>query len=308
MKITNELPSDYNSPYTIMVVGDTGACSIEGLDRKLLNGYDSQDDFTEYMNKDMKAKVKPGSYMTFLFNEADQKLYTVVKYISGKMMSEKEMNDLAEYTQSQWSDGIGEGYEQMPITEFDGEECFLSPWHKDQEMFISVLPIQIPAGHYWLGSIFDTPEKQMMYEEFMTDPVMYERFKRMCEVAKLNVTDEMITTTSLPIHKRDRHTGELLISEKVFNTFQQFQYAQNFLHGFEKGTPENDLGKVLMLAPKFCEYMIDRAKYIAEGKEPHNDEEKYFLELNKAIKFIESRSNLLSFYENDLQYPEKIEG
>ncbi len=197
------------------------------------------------------------------------------------------------------------GLDQESIAEFDGEECFLSPWHSEQEMFMSVLPIQIPQGHYWLGSIFDTPEKQLMYEDFMTDPVIYSRLKRMCLDAKLVVVEEMATTTSLPIHKKDRHTGELLISDKVFKAFTQFQYAQNFLHGFEVGTAEHQLGKVLMLSPKFCDYMITRAEMLAKGKEPHNDEENYFTQLDKAIKFIESRSDLIEFYENDLQEVEK---
>lgn len=38
-----------------------------------------------------------------------------------------------EYTQGQWSDGIGEGFEQSPVPVGPGGgEYYISPWHRGQ--------------------------------------------------------------------------------------------------------------------------------------------------------------------------------
>ena len=50
-------------------------------------------------------------------------------------MDQDELESLAEYTQGQWSDGIGEGLEQYPCyTSNNGEEAYISPWFSWQQI------------------------------------------------------------------------------------------------------------------------------------------------------------------------------
>ncbi len=74
--------------------GETNAENISTL-----NGVECQDDFVEYF----------------------EPLVT------------DELEILPDYTQGQWSDGIGEGFEQSPCAEENGEEIFVSPWFRGQK-------------------------------------------------------------------------------------------------------------------------------------------------------------------------------
>lgn len=91
-----------------------------------------------------------------LFRYEDDKLWTITTYDSPVELTEEEIKILADYTQGQWSDGIGEGFEQYPcmIDENyagngdcvcgecgDGDIChdnedsgevYISPWHQGQ--------------------------------------------------------------------------------------------------------------------------------------------------------------------------------
>lgn len=106
---------------------------------KELNGIDCQDDFAEY--SDFSDDLESG-YMSFKFE--DGKLYTYTEYVSNMKFSEEELQRLADETQGQWSDGIGEGFEQYPCcqaTEPYGEDnsfdIFISPWFMGQILEIN---------------------------------------------------------------------------------------------------------------------------------------------------------------------------
>lgn len=302
MEINNHIPEGYKSPCIIVVAGDA---KTDFPNPELLNGYgEDQTDFVEYIDIPA-AKIKDGSYMDLLWNKADMKLYSVNKFVTGSPLNEEQMKSLGEQVSGQWSDGVGEVFEQNPVMQDDeGNDVYVSPWHIEQELHVSQMPIEIPKGHYWLGSLFDTPEKQVMYEEFMVEPIIFDRFVGMLKTKKIKVPEGVTTTTGLPIHKKDRHTGEILISDKVLKVFMQYQFARNYL-SFDVGTKEYDLGKVLLLAPKFCEYLMVIAEKQSKGKEVNMDN--YFEELGKAIKFIESRPKLFKLYKDDLLYESKAD-
>jgi hypothetical protein len=107
----------------------------EGVsDRSKLNGIYCQDEFVEYMHEDFKSKLSSG-YMDFRFE--DGKLWTYTVYSTREVLSEDEVKRLGEYTQGQWSDGIGEVFEQFPCDhESDGAEIYLSPWYHGQKLEI----------------------------------------------------------------------------------------------------------------------------------------------------------------------------
>jgi hypothetical protein len=127
----------------IIIKGLAGNANIE--DRSKLDGIDCQDNFSEYFSKSfyfngvqilneqpLIDKNVSGGYMEFKY--IDDKLYVIVKYNSPELLTEKEMDILISYTQGQLSDGIGEGFEQFPCADIDGEEIYLSPWYMGQKL------------------------------------------------------------------------------------------------------------------------------------------------------------------------------
>jgi hypothetical protein len=106
-----------------------------------LDGVDCQDDFAEYFDSDFSFKddIESG-YMYFSFE--NEKLWTITEYFSNRELSNEELEILSDYTQGQWSDGIGEGFEQQPCFYDDNdEEVYISPWNRNQEVEITQISI-----------------------------------------------------------------------------------------------------------------------------------------------------------------------
>lgn len=126
--------------YKIIIIGEAKANigknfdTIEDLSMlEQLDGIDCQENFSEYFDGDESyAKDVTGGYMDFKFK--DGKLLTYTSYNSNRLLTETELHDLIEYTQGQWGDGIGEGFEQYPCREINGEEVYISPWTSKQEV------------------------------------------------------------------------------------------------------------------------------------------------------------------------------
>lgn len=106
-----------------------------------LDGIDCQDEFSEYFDKDMGlTNIVTEGYMHFEYNKGDNKLYTVTTYNSTQKLNENQLERLKSYTVGQWSDGIGEGFEQFEChyaKEAYMEDCddlgvYISPWHRGQ--------------------------------------------------------------------------------------------------------------------------------------------------------------------------------
>ena len=109
-----------------------GTAETEFHDEARLHGVDCQDNFADYFHdQDLKDAVESG-YMDFRYE--DGKLWTYTTYETNRILTDSELVRLADYTQGQWSDGIGEGFEQYPCAEFGGEEVYLSPWHTGQKL------------------------------------------------------------------------------------------------------------------------------------------------------------------------------
>lgn len=106
-----------------------------------LDGVDCQDDFAEYFDSDFSFKddIESG-YMYFSFE--NEKLWTITEYFSNRELSNEELEILSDYTQGQWSDGIGEGFEQEPCFYDDNdEEVYISPCSTNQEVEIIQISI-----------------------------------------------------------------------------------------------------------------------------------------------------------------------
>lgn len=282
--VNNKCPEGYSGLKAFYIAGKIPKVYGDVTDHELLNGVEVKlNDVPEFP----RTKYK-GTYI--LWNRGDQALYIVSRFIGG--LDEKAATSLAHSIIDSWPVGKFDiKTEKLPgvFVKFPGEK----------DVIPSLIPMLPPKGHNYLGEVFTTPALQTMYEEFMLDPFIYKRFLTMCKVNNIPVKPEMDRSAALPIHKIDVDTGELLISDRVLKVFNQYQFSRNYLDGFDLNTPEHDLGKMMRLDQKFCEYMMNRANNALSGKELNP--ETYSIELDAAIKRIEGNKELMDLYINDLE-------
>ena len=114
-----------------------GVAESDFHDLAQLDGIDCHDEFCEYMdNNDCSASdALSNGYLKFEYD--GKNLISVNTYESTRELTKDELHDLGEYTQGQWSDGIGEGFEQFPCIVIDGEEVYISPWYGGQKLTIT---------------------------------------------------------------------------------------------------------------------------------------------------------------------------
>jgi hypothetical protein len=129
----------------IKIYGISGPCTYEeaGYASKLLcegiKAEDGSDEFVQWMhNESLQSKLVDG---WMYFERIGEHLCTVTVYQvkDGEQLTENEIEELKRYTQGQWSDGIGEGFEQFPVTNVVGDQVYLSPWYHGQKIFHEIL-------------------------------------------------------------------------------------------------------------------------------------------------------------------------
>jgi len=98
---------------------------LSDLQLQECNGIEIPDNFADYIDDDIIAsKVKSG-YTKFVYE--DGKLWSVCTYELKASLSQDEIDYLVDYTSGQWSDGIGEGFEQEPCSYINGVKLYISP-------------------------------------------------------------------------------------------------------------------------------------------------------------------------------------
>ena len=110
-----------------------------------LDGEDCQDEFSEYFGRaygtdqNEQALIDKGVHDGYMrFAVEDGKLMTITEYESPVELTPDELKLLGDYTQGQWSDGIGEGFEQNEVKyDEEGEPVYISPWDAGQEITIT---------------------------------------------------------------------------------------------------------------------------------------------------------------------------
>jgi len=101
------------------------------VDLKIFHGVDDQSCFSDYMGLDLPLDVISGGYLEFVYDSEKNELIATTAYYVTRKLTPKEEAALIDYTQGQWSDGIGECFEQNPVYR-DGEEYYISPWYQGQ--------------------------------------------------------------------------------------------------------------------------------------------------------------------------------
>jgi hypothetical protein len=115
-----------------------GEAFTEHQNLEELDGIDCQDEFSEYFGDDEQLLIDKGVNSGYLsFEYSDGKLWSVTTYDSPVELTQDELDIIGDYTQGQWSDGIGESFEQFPCMEDDNGEVYVSPWHTGQVLIIS---------------------------------------------------------------------------------------------------------------------------------------------------------------------------
>ena len=109
----------------------------QGL-RSDIDGLDCDECFSDYFPLDRVTayNVLTSGFMRFEFDQAEDELFVLTEYESSRELTPKELDELADYTQGQWSDGIGEGFEQRPCRIVGVNEYYVSPWYRGQKLEI----------------------------------------------------------------------------------------------------------------------------------------------------------------------------
>lgn len=121
--------------YKIVIKGESGETDYKPL--KDIDGLNCREEFTKYFNDDEQDLINKGVHSGFMsFKYEDGKLFTITEYLSDESLTKSELSALGEYTQGQWSDGIGEGFEQQDQY-LNNQEFYISPWKRGQVLTIT---------------------------------------------------------------------------------------------------------------------------------------------------------------------------
>ena len=253
------------------------------------------------LSKAMLNTVKGDPVTKVRYDHVAKLLFINESYITSHLLPETTMGDLAKIVVKNWAGNIkvdDNGVTVDPVITIGEDEVHLRLLsEKESETEVIMIPSVLPKGKMWLASIFTSPEEQIMYEQFLGHPTIVNRLKSICKKEGLKFDDKSVDATTLPIHSKDTDSGELVVTNRIVKIFNQYKFCMNFL-SHEQGTKEHDLGKVMMLVPKFCEYIMMTAKRSSEGKVPNA--ENYENELFKAINSIAKKPSLMNSYENNL--------
>lgn len=124
---------------------DGETIELSGKELACLDGVACDANFAEYFHESftvgttvhegeqdlIDAGIESG-YMWFEYDPEKKVLLVITEYEVAGKLPEETVEHLINYTQGQWSDGIGEGFEQNPV-EIDGHDFYISPWNPSQK-------------------------------------------------------------------------------------------------------------------------------------------------------------------------------
>lgn len=102
-----------------------------------VDGEEIEDDFVEYADELQCYPKLIDGYTTF--KVIDDNLYAICTYKLAEPLTKEDIEELIDYTQGQWSDGIGESFEQEPVMYIGDKEVYLSPWISKQQIEVKLI-------------------------------------------------------------------------------------------------------------------------------------------------------------------------
>lgn len=133
---------------------------LHGTGRNIADGISFLDDFADYCDVGTVHSALNSGYGGFEWK--NNELTVFVDYETNRRLTDQEIFDLIEYTQGQWSDGIGEGFEQEPFDEDAYGEYFVSAWYPNQ---IATWSIEDESEHSDPKETVEYKEKQAEIDE-----------------------------------------------------------------------------------------------------------------------------------------------
>jgi len=109
-------------------------------DLKMFDGVkanEPEDELTQYFWAEKSERdgklvgLLTNGYMRFEYDDNLSELLTVTEFDTTRKLTTDEEEALISYCQGQWSDGLGEGFEQDPVVK-RGEEYYIHAWHEYQ--------------------------------------------------------------------------------------------------------------------------------------------------------------------------------
>lgn len=110
-----------------------------------LSGVTCEQKFADYLylTDDLADLGLSGGVMHFEFTEGQ--LWTITTYAAEALLTEDQLRALADWTEIQWLDGIGEEFEQFPCRSSSAGEYYISPAAPQQNITIRQDNVTIPA-------------------------------------------------------------------------------------------------------------------------------------------------------------------
>lgn len=119
------------------VAGEIRDGNGDELCRDLADGLCDDAIFSDYFHDEDFAKFVYGGNLRFSYDPNEGELYVITVYEAEHPLTEDQLQRLGDYTQGQWSDGVGEGFEQFPnyvIRDGQEYEVYASAWYRGQEV------------------------------------------------------------------------------------------------------------------------------------------------------------------------------
>ena len=195
------------------------------------------------------------SKFSFIWNYPSDELLITGVLIGKKNLAtdEKILKKIGKDIFDIWINDLQIKYEKEPILKLEsGEEYFAEINKNEDEVSLSAHPIELPKGKIWLGTLFKTPEFQVLYEEFVQNKAI---LSLLCKKYQIEYKDD-ISIINIPCQIKDLSTDEIVIGDYTAKMFNRYCLALNYFEKAEEEiSHENLIGKLIILDPNFANYL-----------------------------------------------------
>jgi len=122
----------------------------------------------------------------------------------------------------------------------------------EENIIYRVETSNVPKDFVMVKPLVSTEKDQILYNEFMHDPLVFKQLLELSKKEKFPINEEVMNNSfMLPIHRRDPNTGVIYLFKGVVQYMNQYKLAKNFM-SFDVNSVENQTGKLMYLRPEFA--------------------------------------------------------